>query len=323
MKTPTIILICCLVMLGGTVSAQTVIIADFPVGVGGSVDTKLFQPYLADLRTVADTLKAHPLARAIITGGADGNEYRDSHDAKNPGLALGRAHILRNLMISEFGVDSTQLVVQSEDVAIKGGIHRFASVRIDRTLADLESRVDALENRPPVERIITETQPAAAAVEPMNPLEHFGLVFGVGVSSSPYGAVPMISAAVTYEKFIYIEGIFGHTFWNDEFEWERTTLDTKRRFIGGQVVVFPIERIPVGVVGGWVRQEEISQQHYKYVKMSEGPVIGLRVLPWTFISATATWNPVKQRLSGQVLSNSDTEQFEIAVQAHLAIGGAK
>lgn len=320
MKQQLIFVICCIVALAGLASAQTVIIADFPVGVGGSVDRSVFTPYQSDLREVADTLKAYPLARAIITGGADGHEYRGVHDAKNPGLALGRAHILRNLLINEYGADSLQLVIQSEDIAIKGGIHRYASVRVDRTLADLASRLDALEKRPPVEKHITEIR--EVPVE-SNPFADLGLLFGLGVSSSPYGAVPMASAAVSWKHIVYVEGFVGHTFWNNEFEWEKAMLDTKRRFIGGQVIVFPLERIPLGLVGGWVRQEEVSQQHYEYVKMSEGPVVGLRAMPVPFISATATWNPVKQRLSGRELSNSDTGQFEISFAAHLAIGGAK
>lgn len=303
-----------------SISAQEIIIKDFPLGVGGKVDRSLLLPFLAELRAMADTLKAYPLATATITGGADGNEYRTSHDAKNPGLALGRAHLLRNLMINELGVDSSQLVVTSKDVPIKGGEYRFVGIRLDRTISDLDARMNALEKRPPVERHFTEIK------EPMvstNPFENLGILFGIGGSTSPYGGVPIVSTALTFGHLIYVEAFFGHTFWDGSYRWQDQDLDTKRRLIGGQVIVFPYEDIPLGIVGGWVRAEQISQQHYEYVRMSEGPIVGLRLMPVNFFSVTGAYNPVKQRVSGQDLSDSDNGNFRVSASLHLPIGGAK
>jgi hypothetical protein len=322
MRKSLITAVCTLLLLAGFASAQTVIITDFPVGVGGSVDQSVFAPYLDDLRAVADTLKAYPLARAIITGSADGIAYQGNHDAKNPGVALGRAHWLRNMLVSDFGVDPAQLSVQSEDVAIKGGPHRFASVRVDRSVADLDKRVAALEQREPVvEKHFTEVK--ETPVVTTSPFDVFGLQFGLGGSSSPFGFVPMISAAVTWERVVLVEGFVGHTFWNGSFRWQGTDLDTKRRFIGGQAIVFPFSKVPVGVVGGWIRVEEISQQHYEYTKLSEGPRVGLRAMPIKYLSATATWDPAKHRISGNEFSTMHDGQVEIAIQAHYGIGGAK
>jgi hypothetical protein len=311
-----LILISCLATLS-MASAQEVVIKDFPLGVGGSVDKGMFQTYLTELRALADTLQKYPLARAIITGGADGNEYRESHDAKNPGLALGRAHLLRSLLMKEFGVDSAQLIIQSEDVAMRGGEHRFAGVRIDRTLSDLDARMNAIEKRPPMERHFTEIKEAD------NPLENLGILFGIGGSSSPYGGVPTVSTALTFGHVIYVEAFVGHTFWDGSYRWQDQNLDTKRRLIGGQLVVFPDESIPLGIVGGWVRAEQISQQHYEYVRMSEGPMLGLRFMPVNYLSVTGVYNPVKQRISGRELSASDNDNLQISAALHLAIGGAK
>ncbi len=310
-------LICCLA-LAGIATAQEVVIKDFPLGVGGSIDQEIFQPYKADLRAVADTLKKYPLARVIITGGADGNEYRESHDAKNPGLALGRAHIMRLLLIDKLGVDSTQIIVQSEDIPLPGGQYRYVGVRVDRTLADLDARMRELEKRPPIERHFTQTVESAPSL-----FENLGILFGLGGSSTPYGGVPMVSAALTWGRVVYVEGLAGHTFWDGSFQWEDNMLDTKRRMIGGQVIVFPYESIRLGAVAGWLRVEEISQQHYEYVKLSEGPMVGLRFMPLSNLSVTGLYNPVKQRVSGREFSNSDNDNLRITVQVHLPIGGAR
>jgi hypothetical protein len=100
MKQYLILTLISLAFLTGPVLSQEVVITDFPLGVGGSVDPDVFKPYYAQLKAISDTLRMYPLARAIVAGGADGEEYRENNDAKNPGLALGRAYILRNLLIS-------------------------------------------------------------------------------------------------------------------------------------------------------------------------------------------------------------------------------
>ncbi|HQL25259.1 MAG TPA: hypothetical protein PKY95_12640, partial [candidate division Zixibacteria bacterium] len=72
-------------VLGATAGAQEVVIPGFPEAVGGSIGEEFFQPYYADLQALADTLAQYPLMLAVVTGGADGLEYREHHDAKNPG----------------------------------------------------------------------------------------------------------------------------------------------------------------------------------------------------------------------------------------------
>ncbi len=313
-----------LCLLAGNASAQQVIIADFPLGVGGSIEGNQFTPYRAQLQSVADTLKAFPLARAVVTGGADGERFQRNHDALNPGLAVGRAHVLRNLLVKEFGVDSSQIIIQSEDSKIAGADRRFASVRVDRTLVDLENRLKAVEQRPPVERVVTEVQPVhSEQTTATGGLEFLGLELGVGGSSSPYGFMPMLTGAVTWKRVIFIEGIFGHTFWNGDFTFESQELTTKRRMIGIQAIAYPSPKLPIGIVGGWVRIEEISQHYYEYVKLSEGPMVGLRVTPLDFLSVTGVYNPSKHRLAGRDAANMDNDQFLVNAAVHVAFGGAR
>jgi hypothetical protein len=318
MKTFTILLLGCLTVLSGSALSQEVVITDFPIGVAGSVNQDIFKPYYSHLRVIADILNTYPLSRAVITGGADGEEYRENHDAKNPSLALGRAHILANLMIDEFNVDSTQLIIQSKDVSVKGGQHRYVSIRIDRELSELDARLSDIEDRPPAERHTTEIREVSHDI-----VENLRLHVGIGFSTSPFGGLPVVTAGISWKRVFFMEGIAGHTFWNDTFRFENIDLDTKRRIIGGYLIAYPLENIPVGILGGWIRVEEISDKYYKYVKLSEGPVLGLRFSPVNFISITGAYNPARHRIVDDFKSKAKNGQFMAFITAHLELGGQK
>ncbi len=304
--------------------SQEVVIEDFPLGVAGSIDPDFFTPYKSQLQAVADTLRAYPKAKAVIVGGADGEQFRENHDALNPGLALGRALILRNLLVNDFKVDSSQIVIWAEDALAFGPKHRFASVRIDRELSDIHRRLADLENRPPVEKTITEIHDVPRdSVVHTEVIENLGLQFAAGLSSSPYGVLPTGSFAIFWKKSFYVEAIVGHTLWKSDFDFNGTKLDTKRRMLGGQVVVYPDPNFPVGIVGGWMRTEEISQLFYEYVKLSEGLMLGLRSEPLDFLQITGTYNPSKRRVAGVATSELKDDQFMISVMAFKAFGGGK
>jgi hypothetical protein len=313
-----ILLLICLIMLTSIAISQELVFSNFPIGVGGSVSPELFKSYYSDLKALSDTLHHYPLARAIVTGGADGEQYRNGHDAKNPGLALGRAHVLRNLLVTEFHVDSTQIMIQSKDEKVAGPQNRFASIRIDRTLSDLDARIDTLESRPPVEKHFTEVQEIKTDF-----IEDFGLQLGAGVSSSPFGAMPVVAGAIVWKRTIYVEAMVGHTFWKNTFRFEGTDLTTRRRMVGASLIVYPFGRMPLAIQGGWVRIEEISQLYYKYVQMSEGPLLGLRLTPLEYLSITASYNPSRHRLAGDIISKSEGDQFLISIKAHKTFGGEK
>lgn len=308
----------CLAFLPGVTWSQEVVVSDFPIGVGGSVNQDFFRPYYPELQAMADTLHKYPLVRAVITGGADGEHYRQNHDAKNPALALGRAHAVRNLLIYEFHIDSVQIIIQSEDVKAKGARYRYASVRLEWEMFDLDARLDTVENRPPVEKQIVEVQEISKYLP-----ENTGLQLCAGFSSSPFGGIPIVKGAITWKHFVFVEGVLGHTFWNNTFRFEGSDLDTRRRLVGGQVVVYPSGDIPVGIVGGWVHIEEISQKYYEYVRMSEGPVFGLRGSPFDFLSVTAVYNPARQRVASDRISRSKNDQFLVSMTVHIVFGGGK
>lgn len=322
MKQLMVLAVGCLVLTAGPALSQEVVITDFPLGIGGSVDPAIFQPYHDQLKAIADTLARYPLARAIVMGGADGEMYRQSNNAKNPGLALGRAHILRLLLINEFKIDSAQIIIQSQDVPTKGSRYRYAGVRVERDVSDLEARLDerldSLENRPPDVQHFTEVREIT-----QNLAEHMGLQLSIGASSSPYGGVPIVGGAVTWKRIIYVEGILGHTFWNGSFQYHGFNLDTKSRLAGGALVVYPCRRLPLGIVGGWLRIEEISQEYHEYVKMSEGPMLGLRATPFPFLSVTGTYNPSRHREAGDFKSRAKNDQFLLSITAHKTFGGEK
>lgn len=307
-----------------TASSQEVVIPSFPLGVAGSIEPDFFKQYQSQLQAVADTLIAYPKAKAIIIGGADGIPYWQNHDALNPGLALGRALVLRNILVNEFKVDSSQVVIWTEDSKEYGPEHRFTSVRVDRELADIDRRLTELENRPPVERVVSEVSGVPRdSVMHTEVIENLGLQFAVGISSSAYGPIPAGSIVIFWKKSIYVEGLFGHTFWNEDYNFGGTILDIKRRIIGGQVIVYPDPDVPVGIVGGWIRSEEIAQRFYEYVRLSEGLTLGLRAELLDFVQITGTYNPSKRKIVGIIPTELKDDQFMISVMAFKAFGGGK
>lgn len=310
------IILCVLLIAVSSASSQEVVVTGFPPGVGGSIDPRFFEPYHQDLRAVADVLQNNPLSYAIVVGGADGQRYKRDNDAKNPALALGRAHALGNLLINKFGVDSAQIKIRSEDVKAEGERYRYVSVRVDKAIAGLSARVDTIAAREPIERHFTELQ------EIHNDLtDSMGVRLGFGVSSSPFGAIPLINGAVSWKNALYLEFLFGHTFWNEDYEFEDANLDTKRRLFGGEIVYYPFEKKNIGIIGGWIRIEEISLKYYEYVRLSEGPIVGIRVEPWDAFSLSGTYNPARQRTLGSDLSTSKNAQFLLSLSYSISLGG--
>ena len=330
-----VIVIGSLMLLAGATAAQEIVIEDFPLGVAGSIDTKIFEPYLDQFQAIADTLKLDPTIRAVVTGGADGQKYRTSHDAKNPSLALGRAHTLRSLLIDDYGVDSIQIEIRTKEYKEIGPQYRFVGIRIEKfkpkknpyyddKIAGLLARIDSLEARPPIEKHFTEVKEVPPVEDEESDL---GIEFGLGVTSSPFGGLPIITTAFTYKRVIYVEGIVGHTWWGNDYQWvnqdEVVNLKTRRRQIGGHAIIYPWEDVPLGFVGGWLRVEEIAQEYYEYSKLSEGPVVGVRFQPLKHIAVTAGYNPSKHRDANDETSTSENDQFLIYLTGHWGIGGAR
>lgn len=309
-----------IVLLPSIVLSQEVIINDFPIGVGNSVEKEFFLPYDLQLQAIADSLEKYPNVHAIITGTADGAKYRSSNDAKNPALALGRAHALRNLLVHHYLVDSTQLVLNSVDYYEEGAVYRSASVKIYWEIKELAARLKEIYERPRDIQQITEVNNIHHEVD-----EKMGLHLGSGISSSPFGGIPMLNLAVKWENKVFIEIIAGHTFWNNSYAFESLSLDTRRRMIGGQITIFPFNNRSeiIGLVAGWVRFEEISQEFYEFVKLSEGPLLGLKATPLDFLSITAAYNPAKHRVLGRKTSESKNNQFTLSVTASIGLGGSK
>jgi hypothetical protein len=300
------------------VQAQEVTITGFPLGVGGDVNPSFFESYYPQLQNLADSLGKYTWSFAVVTGGADGARYGINHDAQNPGLALGRAQALRNLLVDKFHIDPGRIIIQANYASDKGGPYRYASVRVSHELSTLEARIDSLEKRPPVETRTTEIKEIYNSIS-----ENLGLRLGAGFSSSPFGGVPIVSGAVTWKRFIFVEGLVGHSFWDDTYNFENADLSTRRRLAGGLVSVYPFSRIPAGVAGGWIRVEEISQRYNEYVRMSEGPVIGLVVTPVDYLSITAVQNTAKHNILGDIKSRLKNGQFLVFATLHVTFGGGR
>lgn len=296
--------------------AQEVTIGGFPLGVGNSVSPEFWDAHSAALQDVADALKEHPEARAIITGRADGTPYAEHNDAKNPGLSLGRAHALRNVLVNRFGVDSTRLFVQSIDVAEIGEEYRSVSVRVE-----IPKPTEVVQP-PPV--VVAEPTPPPPAPVVNNYYDEDGMVvrLGIGASTSPFGsAIPMITGSLIWKRTLGFSVILGHTFWDETYEFKGQSLDTWQRMLGGALTYYPWKDKPVGFVGGWLRIEEISQTYYEYVHLSEGPALGVTVSPVKHVSLTGLYNPSRQRFEGTDFSAGKNGQFLFGVSVWTDFGG--
>lgn len=313
-----ILIVASLLLIAVIADAQEVVISGFPVGVGGSVDPDFFKPYYPDLRQIANTLNENQLARAVLTGSADGEKYRTANDAKNPALALGRAHIVRELLIREFGVDSVQIVMRTEDVKAKGPEYRFVSVQVEWELAEIDRRLDTLEARPPIEKHFTEVQQINNTLA-----ENFGLQVGAGVSTTPFGGLPIVAGAITWKQKLYFEAIVGHTFWNRDYDYRSETFDTKRRMAMAHVVFFPFDSLRLGVVGGYMRTEQLVGDFQKYVRMAEGPIIGVRFAPFEYLAVTGAYNPSRERIAGTDEAYNKNDRFIFYVTINKLFGGGK
>lgn len=328
MKRLLLIVLISVMIISGNIFSQEIVITDFPVGVGNSINEDFFQPYSEQLNQMSKTLEQDPQTFAIITGGADGKLYQQNHDLKNSAIALSRAHALKIHMIKKFSVESSKLIISTEESKTKGASNRFASIRIVTDISGikqklndefgkLDTRLTTVENKPPIEKHFTEIKEISA------PPDYFGLRLSAGFTSSPFGGIPVLAAAVRWKDKIYFEASLGHTFWNNSFMFEGTDLETKRRLLGGLISYYPIEELPIGVVGGWLRIEEISQKYYEYVKLSEGPMIGVEAIPLEFLTVSVIYNPTKHRLAGLFESISENDQFLLSVKIFKLFGGLK
>jgi hypothetical protein len=304
-------------LLAGTAMTQEVVITDFPIGVGGSVGEEFFEPYHAQLKAVADTVKANPLGRLVITGSADGWQYRQNNDAQNPALALGRAHAVRNLLVSKYGIDSTRIMIRSEDAPGKGPQYRYASVLVVWDMSEIETRLTTIEQQPPVEKHFTEIREVPTEVE-----ESFGLQLGGGLTSSPFGVVPILTGALVFQRTLYIEGVLGATPWTNSTDYGTDDLKTRARFVAGNIIWFPWKDKPVGFVAGWAHSEDLSKEHHQYTEASEGPTLGVRVLIINHISLTGLYNPSSRHIAGNEFSETKHE-FLLQATGHFGLGGAR
>lgn len=318
----TVLVVAILTALASLAGAQEVVVGGFPLGVGSSVDPGFWDPHAGALNEVADALKKHPEARAVIVGRADGTRYRNGNDAKNPGLSLGRAHALRNVLVNRFGVDSSQLLIQTSDVAIPGGDYRSVSVRVEMPPPDKDVQVSA-----PLVVQQTELPPGPAPVTQVNETNYYDdqmtIRLGIGASSSPFGGLPTVTGAVIWRHTLALNVLLGHTFWNDTYQFQGQNLETWQRMVGGALTWYPWQNKPVGLVGGWVRVEEIAQGYYEYVRLSEGPVVGATVTPIKHVALSALYNPSRQRVEGTDFSSGKHGQFLLGISLFKDFGGKR
>ena len=68
---------------------------------------------------------------------------------------------------------------------------------------------------------------------------------------------------------------------------------------------------------------EKAQEYYDYVRLSEGPVFGIKVPIKDYIAITGLYNPSKHRVAGNDLSISKNGQFMLNLTFYKIFGGTK
>ena len=190
------------------------------------------------------------------------------------------------------------------------------SVRVVKELFEPVASTELSPEPHRIEAIPDHAETAAPVI-----IKQMGLQFGVGVTSSPFGGIPFGAAALSWRRIIFVEASLGYTFWNDDYRLGATTLDTRRRISGARLIVYPFESLPIGVVGGWSRVEDLSQDYYQYVRLSEGLELGLRATPISFASLTAVYNPSMRRQIGLSRASAENDQFQVSFMLHTMFGG--
>ncbi len=242
-------------------------------------------------------------------------------------------------MTTEFQINPIQIVINSEEVTEKSPHGRYASVRISQesielamlvarlralekntSFGDILTRLEALESQPPVEKHFTEVQIPDTT---KSFSDKFGIQVSTGISSSPFGGMPIVAGGVTWETNLFLEVTAGHTLWTTTFPFNDLKLKTQKRLLGGQLTYYPFENKNIGLLGGWLRVEEIANDYYEFVKLSEGPMFGVRVTPLQSISLTASYNPAKHKLITEELSTTKNGQFVLSLTFFEIFGGGQ
>lgn len=314
-----VIALCVMVTIPKWAVAEEIVIRGFPLGVGENLDDQFLAPYYSQLAALAESLRIDPLAELVVRGSRDDSRYRNDHDAKNAGLSVGRADLVEKYLVQNFGADSNRISIETQLEKGHGDRYRYVSIRLVRRFGSLLARIDTLE------RQINSLgqQPLAERPQPARKPEvnDFVIEMTAGISTTPFGAVPTGTGAFVYRRWLYIQGILGHTWWDSRSNFSGRRLYTWHRLAGGMIIAYPSFSRPVGLAAGWLRHEDISQSYYRYVRMTEGPIFGARVSPFKRILVGLYYNPMK-RVIGTDRAKISANQFLVSVSYQL-IGSGK
>ncbi|MDD5039745.1 MAG: hypothetical protein PHY34_01215 [Patescibacteria group bacterium] len=211
------------------VQSQTVIITDFPIAKGMSVNESFWVQFDRSLQRIADTLKADPDVMVVVYGQADAIRYDAQHDAKNAGTALSRGHSVRNRLIHGFGVDSTRIHEETGEVRTRGDSSRIAIATVvsrNATMADLQKLKDSLAAIPPQIEIcstyvyVTDTTDRVSALTKLARSIRLGL--NVIINRDVANLTPSVGCNIRFDKDLSMFATYGAgILTNQDFKDER------------------------------------------------------------------------------------------------------
>jgi len=298
-------------MLPKYAAAQEFIVRDYPPDSGFSIGASFYEKHHDMFWQVADLLRKDSTLDAYVFGRADGLEYVQNHDAKNAGIASSRAISVRNILISNFGCDSTRVFTQADVSEKKGGEYRSVKIVL------LRKASFGPPEKPKRDTVIREEIIYERVSDHPIVQEYFDFFclaeLGVGLTITPFGKPTPVIRGRLGNPTISFDTEFGFSPATNEWRINESRYDANFRLVSGHVSIALSQKHPIDLVLGWDRNEERSPDFGRYLRKREGPVTGLGYTYHERLNVRAYWSPYEEDVYGKRFVTRHYNAFRIEV----------
>lgn len=217
MKNYVVVFLMFIFLLAGMVSAQELVIKDFPLGKGMSYVDSIKVKYGDALQQYADTIKADSTVDIELTGSADGYTYIEEQDANNAATSLSRVHGVKWLLINVYGVDSTRIRQTTGESLKQTGDDRSVIVNVVPRYATINDLNKIISMIPDVPKTVTCTTYVYDTTVSTSTVQALLGSLRFGISTIPKADVIFIvQAKLSLDERLALFGTFGHSLVNNE-----------------------------------------------------------------------------------------------------------
>ena len=289
-----------------TVEAQEFIIYGYPPNVGYSIDPSFYEKFHDTFKQVADALRADSTLVAFVWGEADSLKYPNSHDTHNAGIAVSRAHSVRDVLVYNFECDSTRVFVQSMESRKKGGKYRSVTIVLQKVAFGPENpKRDTVIHEIIRERINNIYDSTYILVD------NFGFTIGAGVSSARYRTLPEAFIGIDWKRQLQLEFQGGIGVTTSDYAWEGETLTNRNVLYSMALTAYPWKTVGLGLTAGIQGEEDIAQQKSFYTRRCRQFLLGARMDVYKNIDIGVYWTPGYERNEGKENAVWVNNQFRV------------